>query len=326
VQSHLGRNTWSTAIEPYRIALRQGQHPLTPFHWEVEFPEVFVRKNDGFDAIVGNPPFAGKNTIIASNHEGYLDWLKVLNAGTHGNADLVAHFFRRAFGLLRKGGTFGLIATNTIGQGDTRATGLSAILSTGGSISRAVKRLSWPGQAAVIVSVIHVVKAITASPILDGRQVSRISAYVAEGDIDKSPAQLMENAGRAFIGAFLLGMGFTFDDTAAAKGEAETIEEMEKLIEHDPRNKLIIKPYLGGEELMNDPQHRHHRYVIDFDNMPLARAASGPSWASLREKQQAGMLRAGIVSPDYPLPVAMDWPDLIRIVEARGLRAFLPSR
>ena len=36
---------------------------------------------------------------------------------SHGNADLVAHFFRRAFELLREGGTFGLIATNTIAPG-----------------------------------------------------------------------------------------------------------------------------------------------------------------------------------------------------------------
>ena len=47
--------------------LKQGAHPLTPFHWEIEFPEVFARENGGFDAIVGNPPFAGKNTIIAGN-------------------------------------------------------------------------------------------------------------------------------------------------------------------------------------------------------------------------------------------------------------------
>ena len=33
--------------------------PVTPLHWELEFPEVFERENPGFDAIVGNPPFAG---------------------------------------------------------------------------------------------------------------------------------------------------------------------------------------------------------------------------------------------------------------------------
>jgi hypothetical protein len=43
--------------------LKEGAHPLTPFHWEIEFPEVFARENGGFDAIVGNPPFARGNTL-----------------------------------------------------------------------------------------------------------------------------------------------------------------------------------------------------------------------------------------------------------------------
>ena len=40
-------------------ALRRHEHPIPPFHWQVEFPEVFTRANSGFDVIVGNPPFAG---------------------------------------------------------------------------------------------------------------------------------------------------------------------------------------------------------------------------------------------------------------------------
>ena len=39
--------------------LRQGDHPVRPFHWQLEFPEVFDDKNPGFDAVVGNPPFLG---------------------------------------------------------------------------------------------------------------------------------------------------------------------------------------------------------------------------------------------------------------------------
>ena len=48
---------------------------------------------------------------------------------SHGNADLVAYFFRRAFDLLRdRADHSGLIATNTIGQGDTRSSGLTVDL------------------------------------------------------------------------------------------------------------------------------------------------------------------------------------------------------
>ena len=84
------------SCEAGSTSAREADPPLVPFHWEVEFPEVFERENGGFDAIIGNPPFAGKNTLASANPSGYQDWLKQIHVGTHGNADLVAHFFRRA--------------------------------------------------------------------------------------------------------------------------------------------------------------------------------------------------------------------------------------
>jgi hypothetical protein len=57
------------ALETAAASLRTSKHSLRPFHWPVEFSEVFALNNPGFDAIVGNPPFAGKNTISAANRE-----------------------------------------------------------------------------------------------------------------------------------------------------------------------------------------------------------------------------------------------------------------
>ena len=145
-------------IEAIASIPRNFTQSVPPFHWEIWFPEVFDRENPGFDAIVGNPPFAGKNTLINANPEGYLQWLKEIHPESHGNADLVAHFFRRSFDLLRQGGSFGLIATNTIAQGDTRSTGLRFICENGGMIYNATRRYKWPGLAAVVVSVVHVFK------------------------------------------------------------------------------------------------------------------------------------------------------------------------
>jgi hypothetical protein len=317
VQTHLGSVAWVDAVAPLAAELRHGEHPIPPFHWAVEFPEVFARKNGGFDAIVGNPPFAGKNTIIAGQRRNYLPWLQTLHEGAHGNADLVAHFFRRAFGLLRPGGVFGLIATNTIGQGDTRASGLATILAQGGAIRRARRRLKWPGEAAVTVSVVHVVKGTAAHPVLDDRLVRRISAYLVEGDLDTSPAELVANAGKAFAGSFLLGMGFTFDDAAAAKGETEGLETMHALIAKDPRNAERVFPYIGGEEVNNDPKHKHHRYAIDFFDRPLRRVANMKAWVSMDDADRAHCRTTGLVPEDYPDKVAEDWPDLIEIVRRR---------
>lgn len=299
---------------------------LEPFHWELEFPEVFdpERRDDnpGFDAIVGNPPFAGKNTISAMGGPRYIPWLQALHPGAHGNADLVAHFFRRAYVLLREGGALGLIATNTIGQGDTRATGLRPILAEGGTIMRAIRRLRWPGEAVVVVSVVHVRKGEWSNPVLDKRLVGRISAYLVEGDYDESPEPLPENENTAFQGLILLGMGFTFDDEAASKGDAEPLAEMERLIAEDPRNAERIKPYIGGDEVNSSPTHAFRRYAIDFEDFPLRRERSLKSWFLSEgtvacEKRRRDWLRNGIVPEDFPGPVAQDWPDLLAIVERR---------
>lgn len=271
---------------------RDGDPPLAPFHWEIEFPEVFERQNPGFDAIVGNPPFAAKNSIAAANPSGYSDWLKQIHDESHGNADLVAHFFRRAFNLVRASGTFGLIATNTIAQGDTRSTGLRWICQHNGEIYQAQKRFKWPGLAAVVVSVLHVMKGPFAqTKRLDNRPVEQITAFLFHRGGHEDPVRLGANAGKSFEGSIVLGMGFTFDDTDT-KGVATPLAEMRRLINKDPHNQEVIFPYIGGEEVNTSPTHAHHRYVINFGER---------SEEECRER----------------------WPDLLAMVEAKmyGTRA-----
>lgn len=297
---------------------RDDRAPLAPFHWEIEFPEVFDRDDPGFDAIVGNPPFAGKNTVITANTGGYTDWLKEMHAESHGNADLVAHFFRRAFDLIRPGGAFGLIATNTIAQGDTRSTGLRWICENGGEIYRASRRLKWPGTAAVVVSVLHVWKGrFDGIKRLDGDDVETITAFLFHRGGNTDPARLKENAGKSFQGSIVLGMGFTFDDTDR-KGVATPIAEMERLIEENPRNREVIFPYIGGEEVNKSPTHRHHRYVINFRDYPLRKEHAHGLWEDTDPLRQKEWLRQGVVPIDFPLPVATDWPNLLDIVERRA--------
>ena len=297
--------------------LRGQEPPLAPFHWEIEFPEVFDRENPGFDAVVGNPPFAGKNTVAAANVAGYPDWLKQVHEGSHGNADLVAHFFRRAFGLLRTGGTSGLIATNTIAQGDTRSTGLRWICNNGGEIYGARRRVKWPGLAAVVVSVLHVHKGGFAGvKLLDGEAVDTITAFLFHRGGHDDPARLEANAGKSFQGSIVLGMGFTFDDTDT-KGVATPLAEMHRLIAEEPRNREVTFPYIGGEEVNTSPTHAHHRYVINFRDWPLRREDLGELWAEADEEQRREWLRRGIMPLDYREPVAEDWPDLLAIVEER---------
>jgi hypothetical protein len=273
-------------LKGFVAELREGARGVIPFHWEIEFPEVFNKeegRRNGFDCFVGNPPFAGKNTIAAMGGKYYIDYLQALHHGAHGNADLVAHFLRRAFTLLAESGTAGFIATNTVAQGDTRATGLGWICAQGGQIFAAHRRFRWPGAAAVIVSIVHFSKCSTNAPkILDGRGVQRITAFLFHAGGDQDPQALHANAVGSSVGCYVLGSGFLFDDDTVKDG-ASSLNEMKQLLAHDPRNAERIAPYLGGEELNTSPTQAHSRFVIDFGDMNESQARRWPDLFSIIE-------------------------------------------
>ena len=257
------------AMEEPLERLRSGEKGISPLHWQLAFPEVFKRGRGGFDAFVGNPPFVGGKRISEIQGDIYNSWLAGLHSETSKNADLVAHFFRRCFHLLRPGGSLGLIATNTIAQGDTRSSGLRWICLNGGTIYSARKRFKWPGVAAVVVSTVHLFKGAYAGvKLLEGRPVDQITAFLFANGGHDDPKQLAANAGKSFQGSIVLGRGFTFDDSGPADdgtpGIPSPIATMQRLIAENPKNAEVIFPYIGGEEVNSSPTHTHHRYVINF--------------------------------------------------------------
>lgn len=81
---------------------------LRPFHWALEFPEVFLAEGrTGFDAFVGNPPFVGGKRIRETLGDNYRAVLYDLFPGSQGGADLSAFFFLRSFNHLCVQGKLG---------------------------------------------------------------------------------------------------------------------------------------------------------------------------------------------------------------------------
>ncbi len=261
-----------------------GTRGIVPFHWPLEFPEVFDGARAGFDAFVGNPPFLGGKRISTMLGDAYRDWLAQRHEGVSSNADLVAHFFRRAFSLLREGGSFGLIATNTIAQGDTRRSGLQWICSNSGTIYDARRRYKWPGVAAVVVSIVHAMRGSWMGPRqLDGRIVDEITAFLFHRGGSEDPGDIEENAGRSFVGSYVLGKGFTFDDREKSRDTVSSLADMRALIAKDPRNQERIFPYLGGEEINDDAEQRPHRFIINFGEMSEEEARRWPDLMAVVE-------------------------------------------
>ncbi|WP_235685894.1 DNA methyltransferase [Corallococcus silvisoli] len=256
--------------------------PSWTFHWPLEFPEVFhgsrpdpldneqPNKAAWMDGFVGNPPFAGKNSIIDAGGANYLPWLQAVHEGAHGNADLASHFFRRAFHLLGEHGSFGFIATNTIAQGDTRATGLKYLVDHNGHLYDAVRSMKWPVAGAnVSVSVVHLAKGhvseLALEPRLDGQRVKHLNSRLRGKPERADPVALAANAGKSFQGSIVLGMGFVLSP-----------EQRSALIAKSRKNTERIFRYVGGEEINSDPTPGLERHVINFGQMELKTAEQWP--------------------------------------------------
>lgn len=249
-----------------QVAAEERRAQLT-FHWPLEFPEVIVKRG-GFDAFLGNPPFMGGKKITGTLGAPYrnhiLAWLA---EGQRGHADLCAYFFLRAKQVLREGGEFGLLATNTIAQGDTREVGLQQLTSKGCIIPRAVPSRRWPGTASLEVAHVWVRKGTWSGPfVLDEMPTNGITAFLTPpGTIAGNPYCLKANESKSFIGSYVLGMGFVLEP-----------EEALSLIERDPRYKDVLFPYLNGEDINSRPDQSPSRWVINFFDWPIERAKEYP--------------------------------------------------
>jgi len=225
-----------------------------PFHWPLEFPDVFHGASPGFDAIIGNPPFLGGLRITGVAGTAYRDWLVAHIAdGRRGSADLVAYFFLRAWNLLRQEGGFGLLAVNTIAEGDTRQVGIESLMAAGAVIHAAYPNEPWPGKANVVTSRVHVHRGTWAGEkSLLGRPVAFISAFLSEHE-EWSPKPLQAHAGLTFQGSIPLGMGFVVP-----------FEEAQRMIDASRANADVIFPFITGDDLNQDPEQRPSRWIISF--------------------------------------------------------------
>ena len=307
--SHMQAGWKEDLVEFQRLAFADLRGRL-PFHWPLEFPEVFDEENSnravGFDAFVGNPPFMGGKKITGELGTDYRNYLVAhVAASKNGVADLCTYFFLRVTSLLNSAhGMAGLVATNTIAQGDSREVGLEQIAAAGLTLQRAVSSRPWPGAAALEVAHIWLRRGFWAGEfVLDEKRVAGITPYLTEPNpAGGKPFRLATNSGKSFIGSIVLGMGFVL-----------TTEEAHRLLAEDARNRAVIFPYLNGEDLNSRPDQSPSRWVINFNNWPLDRDAEG-SWLAATEKEIELWLRAGHVPYDYPHPVAADFPVCLDIV------------
>ena len=273
-------------LEEFQALSAKERHGQSMFHWCLEFPEVIVKRG-GFDAFVGNPPFVGGRRMRSVFGDQYFEWLtNTLFEQQSGNADYCAFFFLQCNELLNGGGTFGLLATNSISQGDTRSVGLQRLVQAGTSIFRAISSSKWPGQANLeVAQVWGVKKAWNAGFCLDGETVSGIDDRLKiPSPITGKPNQLAEGSGIAFQGSVILGKGFFV-----------SADDVQSLLTKSPRNRQVLWPCLNGDDITSTVMQDGNRFIVNFRDWPLNRQ---------------------FAPADYLGPVAADFPDCLAILEA----------
>jgi type I restriction-modification system DNA methylase subunit len=221
------------------------------FHWFLEFPEVF--SNEGFDCILGNPPYLGGKRISGFYGDSFLNYVKVYFQPASGSVDLISYFVRRYFNIVK--GFFSFISTNSISQGDTKASSLDVLCSNGVEIVFAYKNIPWPGLAAVDVTLISCFKGkFIRQKYLKGHPVNYISTLL-DNDAEFYPYRLVANKNKSFQGSIIFGDGFLLTETEA--NQFLTLNNM---------NTECIFPYLIGDNINSRPNQDNSRWVINFFN------------------------------------------------------------
>jgi hypothetical protein len=278
-----------------------------PLHWIIEAPQVM--EDGGFDAIIGNPPFLGSNKISTAMGMNMRAWLVNVVAGTSGNGDLIAYFFRRTENLLKKNGTFGLIATKAVTEGDTVAVGIEPLFDNGFKFYRVDRNRPWPSRAVgVNIAIIWASTAVSVEKVrLDGEFVTGISRMLGSEQDELSRPRKLDRKKLAFQGQIFLGDGFLISQ-----------EEASEIIKKSPSEADVLFPFLNAQDLNSSPNREGDRWIVDMGNRERREAQAFPfCWKRLEDLVKPE--RQKLNKKKYPKRVEYWWQHVSASTEMQRL-------
>lgn len=243
------------ASEKLSLDLSPGSATRRPFHWPLAFPEIFVNKRPGFDALIGNPPYVGGRLITGHFGRTYYEYLDVIRGGRKGSPDLCVFFLLRAHSLVCTNGVTGAVVTATIKDTGNRSVGLDYLLNDKANIVWAISQMPWPGAATLDVSIIVICHGSWEGiRVLDREETQFISGGLdSNEDVDIRGLKAME--GKRSDGYKLMGEGFVLQQ-----------EDLPTLIQAEPKATEIVLPYFTGEDVTESPDFSPARWAIDFED------------------------------------------------------------
>jgi len=160
-----------------------------PFHWPAAYPEIFGRKNAGFDVVIGNPPYE----IVSVKESGIEDrrreqaYFRRTYRTCSGKINTYRLMLERALTLLRDGGVLGFIVPATLLADSSAA-----------RLRRSILNESDILQAVIVPEKARAFKGVTQACLVivvrKGRRTSSLSTGIWHGKGDISDVTGVEIA------------------------------------------------------------------------------------------------------------------------------------
>lgn len=207
--------------------------------------------------ILGNPPFVGHQWRTPDQ----MSDMEVIwgSEGRFGRLDYVTCWYRKAVAMMEVNSRIqtALVSTNSISQGEQVAILWGELLSHGVHINFAHRTFQWKNEGHGVAAVHCVIvgfgireyknKRLFDYESLNGEptecRVSRINPYLVEG-----PTVLLPSRSDPLPGSLQMIKGSQPTDGGNLILDDE---EMQSLIALEPEARKFLRPYVGGEELIN---------------------------------------------------------------------------
>lgn len=225
-----------------------------PFHWPLEFPEVFSGNAIGFDAIVGNPPFLG-NRLWKGALGDALQWqCQMVLGAPPGKIDLCVVFHRRSLNLLKEGGCYGMLATNSITEGMAIEVGLS-VIERSGSFYYTKVGMPWPGSASISIALICFFKGQwKGKRLADESLCDYIDCRLQPGLLGSWQPKVLSR--------FNLFVYQGVDNSKGLKFLVTNQDEWFKALRNEKDS--LLRPYITGEDIADKPPSFVPRWALNL--------------------------------------------------------------
>ena len=214
--------------------------------------------------IMGNPPFVGARLMSTEQKEDLLnifskDWKNI------GNLDYVSCWFKKSWDYVKETDAIcGLVATNSVAQGESVGTLFKPLFEDGLVFNFAHKSFIWDSETYLKAHVHCVIIGFSRNKSQRNIIFSDNDFIIANninGYLNDAPCIFIESRNKPICNVPSMGIGNKPIDNG---NYLFSREEMETFIKEEPKSKEYFRRWYGSEEFINNKE----RYCLYLGNCP----------------------------------------------------------